>query len=63
MKTLVLCWLLIHSKLKIYFSFKDKIPDDLKSFLVYKFTGASCIGVICCHFKTRIEKQIKKDKN
>ena len=25
-----------------YFSYKDPIPDNLKSFLVYKFTCASC---------------------
>ena len=29
-------------KIKNYFSYKDAIPDDLKSFLVYKFTCASC---------------------
>ena len=29
-------------KIKNYFSYKDPIPDDLKSFLVYKFTCASC---------------------
>ena len=28
-------------KIKNYFSYKDPIPDDLKSFLVYKFTCAS----------------------
>ena len=37
----------------------------MKSFLVYKFTCASCspiyIGETCCHFKTRIEEHIKKD--
>ena len=52
-------------KIKSYFSYKDPIPDDLKSFLVYKFTCASCsssyIGKTCCHFKTRIEGHIKKD--
>ena len=39
--------------------------DDLKSFLVYKFTCASCSssynGKTCRHFKTRIEEHIKKD--
>ena len=48
-----------------FFSYKDPIPDDLKSFLVYKFTCASCscryIGKTCRHFKTRIEKHIRKD--
>ena len=43
----------------------DPIPNDLKSFLVYKFTCASCssryIGETCRHFKTRIEEHIKKD--
>ena len=29
-------------KIKNYFSYKDIIPDDLKSFLVYQFTCASC---------------------
>ena len=52
-------------KIKNYFSYKDPIPDDLKSFLVYKFTCASCsssyIGETCHYFKTRIEKHIKKD--
>ena len=52
-------------KIKNYFSCKDPIPNDLKSFLVYKFTCASCsssyIGETCHHFKTRIEEHIKKD--
>ena len=29
-------------KIKNYFSYKDPIPDDLKSFLEYIFTCASC---------------------
>ena len=29
-------------KIKNYFSCKDPIPNDLKSFLLYKFTCASC---------------------
>ena len=52
-------------KIKNYFSYKDSIPDDLKSFLVHQFTCASCtstyIGKTCCHFKTRIEEHIKRD--
>ena len=52
-------------KIKNYFSYKDPIPDDLKSFLVYKYTCASCsssyIGKTCHHFKTRIEEHIKKE--
>ena len=52
-------------KIKNYFSYKDPIPDNLKYFLVYKFTCASCsssyIGETCRHFKTRIEELIKKD--
>ena len=52
-------------KIKNYFSYKGPILDDLKSFLVYKSTCASCsssyIGETCCHFKTRIEENIKKD--
>ena len=52
-------------KIKNYFSYKDPIPNDLKFFLVYKFTCASCsssyIGKTCRHFKTRTEEHIKKD--
>ena len=55
----------ISFKFKNYFSYKDPIPDDLKSFRVYKFTCASCsssyIGQTCRHFKTRIEEHIKND--
>ena len=29
-------------KIKNYFSYKDPIPDDLRSFLLHKFTCASC---------------------
>ena len=40
-------------KIKKYFSYKDPFADDLKSFLLYKFTYASCssgyIGETCCH--------------
>ena len=52
-------------KIKNYFSYKDPIPDDLKSFLVHKFTCANCsssyIGETCRHFKIRVEEHIKKD--
>ena len=52
-------------KIKNYFSYKHPIPDDLKSFLVYKFTctsfSSSDIGETCRHFKTTIEEHIKKD--
>ena len=52
-------------KIRNYFSYKDPIPNDLKSFLVYKFNCAICsssyIGETCRHFKTRIEEHIKKD--
>ena len=52
-------------KTKNYFSYKDSIPDDLKSLLLHKFTSASCssgyICETCRHFKTRIEEHIKKD--
>ena len=56
---------LISFEIKNYFSYKALIADDLKSFLVYKFTCASCsfryIGKNCRHFKTRTEEHIKKD--
>ena len=52
-------------KIKNYFSYKDPILNDLKSFLVYKFTCASCsssyIDETCRQFKTRTDEDIKKD--
>ena len=45
-------------KVKSYFSYKDPIPNDLKSFLVYKFTCASCsssyIGETFLHFSQNL---------
>ena len=49
-------------KIKNDFSYENPIPDDLKSFLVYKFTCASCSSsYIDETLKTRIEEHIKKD--
>ena len=52
-------------KTKNYFSYKDPIPNDFESFILYKFTCASCscsyIGETCHHFKTRVQEHIKKD--
>ena len=64
-KTLT-CKLVFNScKIKKKISYKDPIPDDLKSFLVYKCTCAGCsssyIGETSRQFKTRIEEHIKKD--
>ena len=50
-------------KIKNYFFYKDQIPVDLKSFLVYKFTCSCSSGYIsepCRHFKSRIEEHIKR---
>ena len=48
-------------KLKSYCSYKDPVPDDLKSFLVYKFARTSCsssyIGETCRRFETRKSDQ------
>ena len=52
-------------KIKNYFAYKNPIPNDFKSFPVYKFTCPSCnssyIGETFRHFKTRIEEHIQKD--
>ena len=52
-------------KINNYFSYRDPIPNNLKSFLVYKFTCAcgssSYIGETCHHFRTMIEEHINKD--
>ena len=46
-------------------AYKGPIPNDLKSFVKYKFTCASCsssyIGETCHRFKTRIEEHMKND--
>ena len=51
-------------KFKNYFAYKYPTTNDLKFFLVYKFTCASCsssyAGETCRHFKTRIEEHVKK---
>ena len=51
-------------KIKNYFSYKDPIPDDLKSFIVYKFTCASCsssyIGETCRTFKLGLRNISKR---
>ena len=49
-------------KIKNYFSCKDPIPNDLKSFLVYKFVLAVDLAILAKlrHFKTRIDGHIKK---
>ena len=45
-------------QIKNNFSYRDSIPDDLKSFLEYKFTCASCsssyIGGAYCHLSALI---------
>ena len=52
-------------KINNYFAYKVPFRNDLKSFLVYKFTcgsgSSSYIGETCRRFKTRIEENIKKD--
>ena len=52
-------------KVKNYFLYKDLIPDNLESFLVYIFTCASCgssyISETSRHFKIMIEEHIEKD--
>ena len=55
----------ISFKIKNYLSYKDPISNDLKSFLVYNFTcpscSSGCIGETCRHFKTKIDKHMKRD--
>ena len=57
---------IIFTSFKINNYFSAKTPYFLKSFLVYKFVCAKCnscyIGETCRHFKTRIDKHVKKDK-
>ena len=59
-----LCFLLF--KIKNFFSFKDPIPDALKSLVVYQFTCAGCnsryIGEKSRHFATRVKEHLSTDK-
>ena len=54
-------------KIKNFFSFKDPIPDALKSLVVYQFTCAGCnsryIGETSRHFATRVKEHLSSDKN
>ena len=53
-------------KIGFMFSFKDSIPFDLKSSVVYKFECVSCnacyIGETSRHLSTRIKEHLKSDK-
>ena len=50
-----------------FFSFKDPIPDALKSLVVYQFTCVGCnsrsIGETSRHFATRVKEHLLTDKN
>ena len=54
-------------KIKNIFSFKDPIPDLIKSMVVYQFTCAGCnsryIGETSRHLTTRIREHTTTDKN
>ena len=54
-------------KIKNFFSFKDPIPDALKSLVVHQFTCAGCnsryIGETSRHFATRVKEYLSSDKN
>ena len=54
-------------KINNFFSFKDPIPDALKSLVVYQFTCAGCnsryIGETSHHFATRVKEYLSTDKN
>ena len=55
------------TKLSTYFSTKEAVPKDLRSFVVYKFTCTRCnscyIGETKRHLKTRIKEHLETDKN
>ena len=53
-------------KIASFFSTKDKILDNLRSFVVYKFTCTGCnasyVGHTTRHIITRIREHLKSDK-
>ena len=54
------------SKIKNYFSMKDKIPESLNSYVVYEFKCAGCnscyIGETHRHLPIRIDEHLRTDK-
>ena len=54
-------------RIKTFFSFKDPIPEALKSLFVYQFTCARCnsryIGEMSRHFATRVKEHLSTEKN
>ena len=54
-------------KIKNIFSFKDPIPDALKSMVVYQFSCEGCnsryIGETSRHFATSVKEHLSTDKN
>ena len=59
---------LVFTPLKIasIFSMKDKVPETLRSFVVYKFDCAGCnacyVGETSRHLSTRIKEHLNSDK-
>ena len=53
-------------KIKNFFSFKDPIPDALKSLFVYPFTCAGCnshyIGEKSRHFAIRVKERLSTER-
>ena len=53
-------------KISLLFSMKDKVPFDLRSYVVYKFVCGSCktlyLGQTKRHLPTRIKKHMETDK-
>ena len=53
-------------KISSLFSMKDKVPFDLRSYIVYKFVCGSCkvdyIGCTKRHLSTRIKEHLETDK-
>ena len=50
------------NKLRIFFSFKDKVPKNLKSLVLYKFTCSDCnityIGKTSRHYQVRFSEHL-----
>ena len=55
-----------NKKLRIFFSFKDKIPEYLRSLVLYRFKCSDCnityIGKTCRHFQVRFSEHLRISK-
>ena len=51
-----------HLNIARIFSTKDRVPETMKSFVVYKFDCSGCYACYVSDLSTRIKEHLKSDK-